>query len=128
MDFGVLVRKNYATKSQEICWVSRIYNKECIKELLVNWTSSKVVFVHNAHGHVVKCRLVLVQDDTWPCWLKLWFITSTYQERLLSGVMKRKRSRLVSKAIFYFNKVCSCKILTCIRREVLPPWPRDSLP
>ena len=39
---------------QEICWVNRIYNKECIKELLVYWTSSKVAFVHNAHGHVVK--------------------------------------------------------------------------
>ena len=84
--------------------------------------------MHNAHGHVVKCRLVLVQDDAWPCWLKLWFITSTYQEHLLSGVMKRERSRLVCKAIFYFNKVCSCKILMCVRREVLPPWPRDSLP
>ena len=54
MDFGVLVRKNYATDSQEICWVSRIYNKECIKELLVYWTSSKVAFVRNVHEHVVK--------------------------------------------------------------------------
>ena len=42
--------------------------------------------------------------------------------------MKCERSRLVCKAIFYFNKVCSCKILTCVRREVVPPWPRDSLP
>ena len=81
MDFRVLVRKNYATGLQEICWVSRIYNKEYIKELLVYWTSSKVVFMRNAHGHVVKFRLVLLQDDTWPCWLKLWFITSTYQKR-----------------------------------------------
>ena len=54
MAFGALVRKYYGTESQEICWVSRIYNKECIKELLVYWTSSKVVFVHNAHGHAVK--------------------------------------------------------------------------
>ena len=82
----------------------------------------------NTHKHVVKCRLVLVQDDTWPCWLKLWYITSTYQEHLLSGVLKHKRLRLVSKAIFYFNKVCSCKILTCVWHEVLPPRPRDSLP
>ena len=54
MDFGVLIRKNIATDSQEICWVSLIYNKECIKELLVYWTFSKVGFVRNAHGHVVK--------------------------------------------------------------------------
>ena len=54
MDFGLLVHKNYAMKLQEICWVSRIYNKECIKELLVYWTSSKVSFVRNTHGHVIK--------------------------------------------------------------------------
>ena len=29
---------------------------------------------------------------------------------------------------FYFNKVCSCKILICNCREVLPPWHCDSLP
>ena len=52
MDFGVLVRKDYTTDLQEICWVSRICNKEGIKELLVYWTS--VAFVRNAHGHVVK--------------------------------------------------------------------------
>ena len=56
--------------------------------------------MRNAHGHVVKMPLVLVQKHTWPCWLKLWYITSIYQERLLSGVLKRKLSRLVSKAIF----------------------------
>ena len=100
LDFGVLVCKDYVTDSQEICWVSCIHNKECIKELLVYWTSSKVAFVRNAHGHVVKMPFSVVQDDTWPCWLKLWFITSTYQGRLLSGVMKRKRARLVSKDIF----------------------------
>ena len=50
----MLVRKSYATDLEEICWVSRIYNKECSKELLVYWTSSKVAFVRNAHGNVVK--------------------------------------------------------------------------
>ena len=42
--------------------------------------------------------------------------------------MKNELSRLICKAIFYFNKVCSCKILTCVHCEVLPPWPRNSLP
>ena len=46
--------------------------------------------------------------------------------------MKRKRKRLVSYGIFYFNKVCSCKYTHVRssrgRRKVLPPWPRDSLP
>ena len=69
---------------------------------------------------------MLVQKHTWPCWLKLWYITSTYQEHLLSGVLKRKRLRLVSKAIFYFNKVFSCKILTCIRREAVVRYVRTS--
>ena len=100
MDFEVPVCKNYATELHQICWVSDIYKKECIEVFLVKWTFSKVVFVCNAHGNVVKCRLVLVQKHTWLCWLKLWYITSTHQERLLSGVLKRKRSRLVSKAIF----------------------------
>ena len=54
MDFEVPVRKNYATKLQKICWVSRIYNKECIDVFLMQWVFSKVVFVRNAHGHVVK--------------------------------------------------------------------------
>ena len=35
MDFEVPVHKNYATKRHKIYWVSRIYNKECIKVLLV---------------------------------------------------------------------------------------------
>ena len=33
---------------------SHIYNKECIEVFLVKWTFSKVVFVRNAHGHVLK--------------------------------------------------------------------------
>ena len=57
MDFGLLVCKNYATELQEICWVSCIYNKECIKELLVYWTSSKVVFACDAHRHTLKMPL-----------------------------------------------------------------------
>ena len=66
MDFEVPVRKNYATELHEICWVSRIYSKKCIEIFLVQRTFSKVVFVQNVHGYVVKCRLVLVQSDTWP--------------------------------------------------------------
>ena len=54
MDFEVPVRKNYTTESQKICWMSRIYNKECIEVFLMQWIFSKVVFVRNAHGHVVK--------------------------------------------------------------------------
>ena len=38
---------------------------------------------------------------------------------LIIGVMKRKRKKLVSYGIFYFNKVCSSKILTCVRREAV---------
>ena len=54
MDFEVPVRKNYATEYHQICWVSHICNKECVEVFLVKWTFSKVVFVRNAHGHVVK--------------------------------------------------------------------------
>ena len=54
MDFEVPVRKNYATELHQICWVSDIYKKECIEVFLVKWTFSKVVFVCNAHGNVVK--------------------------------------------------------------------------
>ena len=36
-------------------------------------------------------------------------------ECLLTGIVKRKRLRPVSYGIFYFNKVCSCKILMCTR-------------
>ena len=39
-----------------------------------------------------------------PCWLKLQFVTSTYQECLFAGVMNRKRFRLISYGIFCFNK------------------------
>ena len=28
---------------------------------------------------------------------------------------------------FYFNKVCSCKVLTYVHHEILPPWPCNSL-
>ena len=35
MDFKVPVRKNYAAELNKICWVSHIYNKECIKVFLV---------------------------------------------------------------------------------------------
>ena len=37
MDFKVPVRKNYAVDPElnKICWVSHIYNKECIKVFLV---------------------------------------------------------------------------------------------
>ena len=49
-DFEVPVRKNYATELHKIC----ICNKECIEVFLMQWTFSKVVFVCNAHGHVVK--------------------------------------------------------------------------
>ena len=54
MDFEVPLHKNYATELQKICWVSRIYNKECIEVFSMQWIFSKVVFVRNAHGHVVK--------------------------------------------------------------------------
>ena len=55
----------------------------------------------NALTHVEKSRLVLVQSDAWPCWLLLWFVSSTYLylECLLSGVIKRKRLRLVHYGI-----------------------------
>ena len=62
MDFEVPVCKNYATKSHKICWVSRIYNKECIEVFLMQWTFSKVVYTRNAHGHIVK-------NAIW-CWYK----------------------------------------------------------
>ena len=49
--------------------------------------------MRNAHGHVVKMPF---GAGTKAYVAELWYITSTYQERLLSGVLKRKRSRLVS--------------------------------
>ena len=54
MDFEVPVLKNYSTESHEICWVSRTYSKECIKIFFNVVDFSKVVFVRNAHGHVIK--------------------------------------------------------------------------
>ena len=54
MDFEVPVCKNYATESQKICWVSSIYNQECIEVFLMQCIFSKVVFVRNVYGHVVK--------------------------------------------------------------------------
>ena len=42
------------TEWQKICWVSHIYNKECIEVFLMQWIFSKVVFVRNADSHVVK--------------------------------------------------------------------------
>ena len=38
MDFGVPVLTKYAMESQKSCWVSRIYNKECVKEFLIQNT------------------------------------------------------------------------------------------
>ena len=61
--------------------------------------------MHNVLAHVGKNCLVPVQSDARSCWLKLGFVTSTYT--------KCKRSKLVSYGIFYVNKVCSYKILTC---------------
>ena len=68
MDFEVPVRKKYATDSQEICSVSCIYNKECIKEFLAQWISSKVVFVRNAHGQALvyifyQLRMFIIQSN-----------------------------------------------------------------
>ena len=79
----------------------------------------KVGFVCNVLVHVEKSSLSLVQSDTWPCWLKLQSVTFAYQEGLLPGIIKRKCSRLVSYGIFYFNKACSCKILTRIHRKAV---------
>ena len=46
------VCKNCTTESHKICWVSRIYNKECVEVFLMQWIFSKVVFLRNVHGHV----------------------------------------------------------------------------
>ena len=56
----------------------------------------------NALAHVEKSRLVLVQSNTWLCWLFLRFVTSTYQEHLLPEVINRKDLRLVSYGILRF--------------------------
>ena len=54
--------------------------------------------MRNAHRHVVKMLFGAgTRRYGGPAGLKLF---STYQERLLSGVLKRKRLRLISKAIF----------------------------
>ena len=68
----------------------------------------------------------------------VWFLRSIWYYRLVtqdfialfvcSWKFSRERVKLVSYSIFYFNKVCSCKILACGHHEVLLPWPRDSLP
>ena len=79
----------------------------------------------NVHGHVVK---MLLGASTKRYVAPLAYITSTYQERLICRVTKHKHLRLCSKAIFYFYKVCSCKILMCACHQVLPPRPRHSLP
>ena len=67
----------------------------------MQWTFSKVAVVRNAHGHVVKMQFGTDIKDTWLCWLKLWITGSTYQERLLLGVMKRKCLRLVIKEFLF---------------------------
>ena len=54
-----------------------------------------VDFVRNTHGHVVKMPLAAGTTQYMAlCWLKLWFIASTYQERFLI----RSNEAQVSKA------------------------------
>ena len=57
--------------------------------------------MHNVHGHVVKMPFGAGKKAYMALLAyKLLYTTSTYQERLLSEVLKRKHLRLVSKAIF----------------------------
>ena len=61
--------------------------------------------------------------------LALALVCNFYLIRTFVNWNIKAQARPVSYGVFlYFNKVWSCKILTCICHEVLPPWPRDSLP
>ena len=84
--------------------------------------------MRNTHGHVVKMPFG-AGTKRYVAKLASALVYNFYPLR--TSIIWSNEAQLfkpVSYGIFYFNKVCSCKILMCVRREVLPPWPRNSLP
>ena len=72
------VFKSQATQRDKTRLVGYVCIKECVNKFLKEYSSGKVGFVRNVLAHVEKSRLVLAQKDALSCWLKLWFVTSTY--------------------------------------------------
>ena len=114
--------QNQATESNDTCQVSNTCIKECVKEgtfIRYGWfcalrarTGSKKPF----GAGTKRCAVLLA----------LALVCNFYLVRMF--IIKHKCFMLISYGVFYFNKVWSCKLFTCVHHEVLPPWPRDSLP
>jgi len=131
LNLSVPVFRNQATEQNQT-W----YSKWIIKIVKNVWkdfynhfqTTAKVSFMRNAFARVKKP----FSTGTKQCVVLLAFalVCNFYQLRtLLTGVKSTSISDLSIMEFFYFNKVCSFKILTSARchRKVLPPWPHDSL-
>ena len=88
----------------------------CIKDFLKEYSSGKVGFVRYALADVENSRLVLVQSNRGPAGFSFGlFILPNKTSIICSYIAEAFKGRKLRH--FYFNKVCSCKILTCVRRE-----------
>ena len=83
--------------------------------------------MHNAHGHIVKMPFGAgTKINIAMLALALVYTTSTYQEHLLSEVIKRKHLSLISKLFFRFAFVKYSHVF--VTRYILTPWSYNPLP